>query len=101
MLAWVAVGAIIVQGTLGGLTVLLLLPTPISVTPAVLAQSLFLLLMVIAYAQSREWQRRAAQPPAPAVRATVAMLPAVVFLQLLLGALMRHTESGRRSPTFR
>ena len=100
ILAWVAVASIIVQGTLGGLTVLLLLPTPISVTHAVLAQSLFLLLIVIAYAHSHEWRRRAAQPQAPPLRATVALLPAVVFLQLLLGALMRHTESGLAIPDF-
>lgn len=100
VLAWVAVGAILVQGGLGGLTVLFLLPTPISVTHAVLAQSLFLLLLGIAYAQSREGQRRAAQPPPPAVRATAALLPAVMFLQLLLGALMRHTESGLAIPDF-
>ena len=100
ILAWVAVAAIIVQGTLGGLTVLLLLPTPISMTHAVLAQSLFLLLLVIAYAQSREWRRRVAQPHSAPVRASVVLLPAVVFVQLLLGALMRHTESGLAIPDF-
>lgn len=100
VLAWVAVAAIIVQGTLGGLTVLLLLPTPISMTHAVLAQSLFLLLIVIAYAHSREWRRRAARPHSARVRTTVVLLPAVVFLQLLLGALMRHTESGLAIPDF-
>ena len=100
VLAWTAVGAIVAQGTLGGLTVLFLLPTPISVTHAVLAQSLFLLLLGIAYAQSREWRQRSAQPPAPGVRATVALVPAVVFLQLLLGALMRHTDSGLAIPDF-
>jgi cytochrome c oxidase assembly protein subunit 15 len=77
-----------------------LLPTPISVTHAVLAQSLFLLLVFIAYTHSREWQRRAGERQATAVRATVATLPAVVFLQLLLGALMRHTEAGLAIPDF-
>ena len=100
VLAWVAVGAILVQGGLGGLTVLFLLPTPISVTHAVLAQSLFLLLLGIAYAQSREWRRRAAGPPGPPLRAAVALLPAVMFVQLMLGALMRHTESGLAIPDF-
>ena len=100
VLAWVAVAAIVLQGGLGGLTVLLLLPTPISVTHAVLAQSLFLLLVFIAYTHSREWQRRAGEQQATAVRASVAVLPALVFLQLLLGALMRHTESGLAIPDF-
>ena len=56
VLAWLAVAVIMIQGGLGGLTVLLLLPTPISMTHAVLAQSLLLLLVYLAYTQSHEWQ---------------------------------------------
>ena len=112
-LAWLAVVVILVQGGLGGLTVLLLLPTPISMTHAVLAQSLLLLLVFIAYAASREWATRgaAAHAPAPpdraesaprnrAVSAAAIALIATVYVQLLLGALMRHTESGIAIPDF-
>ena len=112
-LAWLAVAVILMQGGLGGLTVLLLLPTPISMTHAVLAQSLLLLLVFIAYAASREWATRAAAAqaaappagaePAPrgqAVPAAAVALIAAVYVQLLLGALMRHTESGIAIPDF-
>lgn len=107
VLAWTAVAAIVAQGVLGGLTVLFLLPDPISIAHAVLAQSLAMLLVLIAYAQSREWERRAREP-APAAPAAgerplwpvVAALPAVVFLQLVAGALMRHTDAGLAIPDF-
>ena len=105
-LAWAAVAAIVAQGVLGGLTVLLLLPDPISISHAVLAQSLAMLLVFIAYAQSREWERRVREPALAASAAqpplwpVVAALPAAVFLQLVVGALMRHTDAGLAIPDF-
>lgn len=107
VLAWAAVAAIVAQGLLGGLTVLFLLPDPISIAHAVLAQSLAMLLVFIAYAQSREWERRVRAPsPAastarqPPLWPAAAALPAVVFLQLVAGALMRHTDAGLAIPDF-
>ena len=99
VLAWVAVGAIVAQGVLGGLTVLFLLPTPISMTHAVLAQTLFLVLILIAHAQSGDWRRRLQERTDIAWR-PIAVLMGIVYLQLLLGALMRHTESGLAIPDF-
>ena len=105
VLAWLAVAVIMIQGGLGGLTVLLLLPTPISMTHAVLAQSLLLLLVYLAYTQSHEWQARGSgsEPEGGGKRSlpvAAAVLVAAVYLQLLLGALMRHTESGLAIPDF-
>ena len=105
VVAWLAVVVILIQGGLGGLTVLLLLPTPISMTHAVLAQTLLLLLVYLAYAESHEWSARqsAAVDSAPhgrAVPAAAIALVAAVYVQLLLGALMRHTESGMAIPDF-
>lgn len=104
VLAWLAVAVIVTQGGLGGLTVLLLLPTPVSMSHAVLAQSLLLMLVYIAYTQSREWWTRAGGAAAVggkrSVTAAAAALLAAVYVQLLLGALMRHTESGLAIPDF-
>ena len=105
VLAWLAVAVILIQGGLGGLTVLLLLPTPISMSHAVLAQSLLLLLVYLAYTQSHEWQARvdSREPDGARKRAVpvaAGALVAAVYLQLLLGALMRHTESGLAIPDF-
>lgn len=98
VLAWVAVATIVAQGLLGGLTVLFLLPTPISMSHAILAQTLFLVLILIAYAQSRDWRRLREQEKIS--WRPLATLLIMVYLQLILGALMRHTESGLAIPDF-
>src|SRR4051812_3304147 len=54
-LAWAALGAVIAQGVLGGLPVMFLLPTPISVTPPCLAQAFFCMTIALAYLTSREY----------------------------------------------
>src|SRR5687767_8079859 len=54
-LAWVALGAVCVQGLLGGLTVLFFTPLPISVAHACLAQTFLCLTVALTYVTSREW----------------------------------------------
>ena len=98
-LAWGCLAAVVAQGLLGGLTVKLLLPPPVSISHALLAQSFLCLVVWLAYATSREWLRPPAAPAVGGARergALVACLWAAgaVFVQLVLGALMRHTESG-------
>lgn len=100
-LGWVALAAVIAQGLLGGLTVIYLLPTAISVTHACLAQTFFLLTVAMAYATSREWLGGpGAEDDAGGVRAATIMATAVVYGQLLLGALMRHLDAGLAIPDF-
>jgi cytochrome c oxidase assembly protein subunit 15 len=55
-LAWGALGAVVAQGLLGGLTVLYLLPPAVSVLHACLAQTFFCLIIALAYTTSREWR---------------------------------------------
>jgi len=101
-LGFLALAAVIAQGLLGGITVLFLLPTEVSVSHAVLAQSFLLLTIVIAYSLSRERSRReqhAIDAPVMLRRISVVAL-VVIFLQLILGALMRHTGSGLAIPDF-
>ncbi len=98
-----ALAAIVLQGLLGGLTVLYLLPTWISVSHACLAQAFFCLIVGIALFTSAGWQA-AAEPLSETGGAPLKWLAAagtaVVFIQLILGALMRHTESGLAIPDF-
>ncbi len=56
-LGWTALAAVIAQGLLGGLTVLFLLPTAISMTHAVLAQTFFCITVALAFFLSKEWGR--------------------------------------------
>lgn len=90
--------AVILQGSLGGITVLFFLPTAISVSHAILGQTFFLLTLFAAYSFSEELQSRKtssthAVPASPMLKTAIFFL-GVVYAQLFLGALMRHTGSG-------
>jgi cytochrome c oxidase assembly protein subunit 15 len=99
-----ALGAVILQGVLGGLTVLLLLPAPISTLHACLAQTFFCLVIALAVVTSQQWKRGLPliQSPAEAVsvRVLCLMTTTAVYFQLILGALMRHTNAGLAIPDF-
>jgi cytochrome c oxidase assembly protein subunit 15 len=108
--AWVkklglaAVFLVVAQGVLGGLTVLLLLPPAVSVAHAALAQSFFAVVASLALFTS-SWWRSLEQHPGPALKSAGAVrltvvTAAAVFIQLLIGALMRHTDSGLAVPDF-
>lgn len=96
-LGWTALGLVIVQGILGGLTVRFFLPTPISVLHGCTAQTFFCITIAIALFTSRSWitpRLRIETAGRPALTHLCIALTAVVFVQLVLGAIMRHTESG-------
>jgi cytochrome c oxidase assembly protein subunit 15 len=92
-LGFAALGAVILQGVLGGLRVTLL-KDEIGVFHACLAQAFLGMLVVITLATSRLWRRiSSGEPPPRAVRslARVAICTTfVIYLQLGLGATMRH-----------
>jgi len=99
-----ALAAVIVQGVLGGLTVIYKLPAPISVAHGMLAQAFFCIVIGVAVFTSRFWLTPVAGASASAggreVRRLAAACIVVVFGQLLFGAMMRHTEAGLAVPDF-
>jgi len=102
--ALTAFAAVLAQAALGGITVLFFLPTAISVSHAGLAQLFLCLLVVLAVATSRRWVSDCGATD-PATRAdkivTLATVTSVViYLQILLGAVMRHTGAGLAIPDF-
>jgi cytochrome c oxidase assembly protein subunit 15 len=103
-LAYAALAAVIVQGTLGGLTVLFFLPAPISVAHATLAQTFFCMIVAFALVTSPGWLRREpAQIEAGAgvaLRTLAPVTTGVVYVQLIVGAVMRHIEAGLAIPDF-
>lgn len=102
MLGLAALLLVLAQGVLGGLTVLLLLPTAISVSHAMLAQTFFIVVASIALFTSPWWREEHRVPlgeGAPIVLLSLAAA-AAVYVQLILGALMRHTHSGLAVPDF-
>ncbi|MFL3045292.1 MAG: COX15/CtaA family protein [Candidatus Neomarinimicrobiota bacterium] len=100
--AFFALGLVIIQGLFGGLTVLLFLPTPVSVIHAILAQIFLIVTVLIAYGLSKE---RANRNPNDSIdhkglRFPAYLVAGFVFIQLIIGALMRHTQSGLAIPDF-
>ena len=99
-----ALGAVIVQGLLGGLTVLLKLPAPVSVAHALVGQTFFCIVVSIALFTSRGWHALGAahEEPGgePTVRTLALLTTLAVYVQLLLGAWMRHTEAALAIPDF-
>jgi cytochrome c oxidase assembly protein subunit 15 len=86
-----AVAAVILQGVLGGLRVTML-KDEIGIFHACLAQAFFALIVVIALVTSGSWQRRFAQRSGCSKTCRVLALTttAFIYLQLALGATMRH-----------
>jgi cytochrome c oxidase assembly protein subunit 15 len=100
-LGWIALAAVVVQGVLGGLTVRYLLPAPISIGHASLAQIFFSLTIVIALVTSPTWRAPRAAPVDDArLRRLLLALVAAVYCQILLGATMRHIGAGLAIPDF-
>jgi len=85
-----AVGAVIVQGVLGGLRVTML-KDEIGIFHACLAQAFFGLVVIIALVTSRSWRAPAAVAGRGKSLRGVALTTTVfIYLQLALGATMRH-----------
>jgi cytochrome c oxidase assembly protein subunit 15 len=114
-LGYIALAAVITQGMLGGITVLWYLPDPISIAHASLAQIVFCLTMTIALVTSPGWKRAYAaqqgtplrrsgrQGPAPndlVLQRVAAATTALIYLQIVVGATMRHTGAGLAIPDF-
>ena len=102
-LALFSLGAVIMQGVLGGLTVLYLLPTPVSVAHGVLAQTFLVCTIIIAYSQSKEFavRQQTVQLHSAKPFFKFAVLSAgAIYLQLIVGAIMRHSGAGLAIPDF-
>ena len=103
-LAYVALGAVCLQGLLGGLTVHYLLPLAVSVAHACLAQAFLCVAVTLAVVTSPGFLRFQAQPrhaPArPGPWRVAALTAGVVYCQLIVGALMRHMNAGLAIPDF-
>ena len=89
-----ALGAVIVQGIFGGLTVLLHLPAIVSTAHAALGQAFFCLAVSLALLTSRQNIERETLPQLDGRKPSLPQLAwlsvAVVYLQLILGAMFRH-----------
>ncbi|MXW00999.1 MAG: heme A synthase [Holophagales bacterium] len=102
-LAWTALAAVVAQGLLGGITVIYLLPKPISISHAGLAQLFFALVVSLGVFTSPGWRAgfgRSEPLDDPLLARLALVVPAFVYVQILLGATMRHNDAGLAIPDF-
>src|SRR5260370_28562973 len=88
--------AVITQGLLGGLTVKLMLPLAVSAAHATLAQLFFCTTVSLAIFTSKTWvqeESRLEEKGIVPVRGLCAAAVVTMFLQLILGATLRHSAS--------
>jgi heme a synthase len=96
-LGLIAVGAVILQGVLGGLTVLFLLPKAVSISHACLAQLFFSTTVAIALFTSDGWQRGpqiVEDSGWPSLRSLAVSASLLTLAQVALGAGFRHRAFG-------
>jgi heme a synthase len=93
-LAIAALGTVVAQGVLGGLTVLFYLPPAISSAHAALAQTFFCIAVAIAVFTERRWVEEVPEVETDSRRPSLITLTLlsifVLYVQLILGAMFRH-----------
>ena len=89
-----ALGTIIVQAVLGGMTVLKFLPPAISSAHAAVGQTFFCIAVAIAIFTGKQWVEDAPQTVAdehhPSLLTLSLLSILILYVQLILGALFRH-----------
>ena len=89
-----ALGTVIAQGILGGITVLFYLPPSISSAHAALAQTFFCIAVTIAVFTGRRWVEEQPRTEAdlrhPSLFTLTLLSIFVLYTQLILGAMFRH-----------
>jgi len=112
-LAALNLGAVILQGVIGGMRVRFdslntgaadnSIAFALLVMHSLGAQVVICLLITIAVANSRQWIETAAgwsEPVGMTIRAWGIAATVILLIQILLGAVMRHTNAGLAIPTF-
>ena len=112
-LGWIAFVLVQLQGLLGGLRVVLdaqivgdvRLGTAFGIVHGCLGQAFLVLVCVIALFTSRRWQERASvqkfmAPSSSMLTRLFRVATVLIFLQLMIGATMRHQHAGLAIPDF-
>lgn len=96
-----AIGAVLLQALLGGLTVIFKLPVAVSTGHAGLAQIFFCLVIAFALVTSPGWKaRQGARPLEKSFSGLAWATVACVYAQILIGATIRHEYIGLAIPDF-
>ena len=104
--ALAALGLILLQAVLGGLTVLMMLPLPLAVAHAATAQAFFCLMIAMVlftrpgFATHRAHSGVRYDCKRPSMTVLTTMTTVAVYVQILIGAVMRHLGAGLAIPDF-
>ena len=82
-LGFAALGAVVLQGLLGGITVLLFLPPAVSIGHAGLAQLFFCITLSLALFTSRGWREAPVLADDPRLRTVAAATTGLIYVQIL------------------
>jgi cytochrome c oxidase assembly protein subunit 15 len=102
-LALAGLATVILQGLLGGLTVLMGLPLAVSVLHACLAQAFFMITVLLAVFTSPYWmslREKVERDVSRSLQWLAGLTTLAVYVQLILGAVMRHMGAGMAIPDF-
>jgi len=97
---WVAGGAVLAvlaQAALGGITVLFYLPVAVSTSHATLGQIFFCLTASLAFFTRAGWrwdEPKLEDPSVPTLRLLTAVTTGIILVQLVVGAVYRHSGKG-------
>lgn len=91
-LAVAALGLVIFQGVLGGMTVRMRLPDAVSTAHLATSMVFFSLQLALVFRTRVAANAHVALPSG--VRRGITLAAAIVYLQIVLGAVVRHTDSG-------
>jgi heme a synthase len=104
VLAIAAFALVIAQAVLGGITVLFLIPLPIAMAHTATANAFFCVVVALAIFTS-PWfiettTPREERPAAIPLARLAGITTGIIYLQILVGALMRHLSAGLAIPDF-
>ena len=102
-LAIAAFALVIAQAVLGGITVLFLIPLPIAMAHTATANAFFCVVVALAIFTSPwfiETEPRREPEASLSLAKLAALTTGVIYLQIMIGALMRHLSAGLAIPDF-
>jgi len=85
---------VIFQGILGGLTVRYMLPVWISASHGIIAQSTLCLTLFMSISLSKSWIQQSKELVNSKIFRIATITTILIWIQLVLGAVMRHSEAG-------
>src|SRR5262245_708260 len=90
-IGWIALGAVLLQALIGGLRIHTVAPVPVAIVHACFGQLVFCAMVAVALFVSRTWTETPIEETASSARRLGFVATGFAFLQLVAGAVTRHT----------